>query len=140
MNDCGENPVQRLLRSRFLRFLLVGGFAAGVNIGSRIALSLWLPYPVAICVAYVFGMVTAFVLNRSFVFAQGADAVHVQAMWFTLVNIAALAQTLLVSLLLARYLLPFLGIVGGAETIAHVVGVAVPIFTSYLGHKRLSFR
>jgi putative flippase GtrA len=132
--------VQGLVRSRFLRFLLVGGFAAGVNIGSRIVLSHWLPYPVAICAAFVVALSTAFVLNRSFVFAQGADAVHVQAMWFTLVNLAALAQTLVVSLLLARYLLPMAGIVRGAETIAHAVGVAVPIFTSYLGHKRLSFR
>jgi putative flippase GtrA len=132
--------VQGLVRSRFLRFLLVGGFAAVVNIGSRILLSQWLPYPVAICAAFVVALSTAFVLNRSFVFAQGADAVHVQAMWFTLVNLAALAQTLVVSLLLARYLLPMAGIVRGAETIAHAVGVAVPIFTSYLGHKRLSFR
>jgi putative flippase GtrA len=132
--------VQGLVRSRFLRFLLVGGFAAVVNIGSRILLSPWLPYPVAICAAFVVALSTAFVINRSFVFAQGADAVHVQAMWFTLVNLAALAQTLVVSLLLARYLLPMAGIVRGAETIAHAVGVAVPIFTSYLGHKRLSFR
>ena len=132
--------MQGLVRSRFLRFLLVGGFAAVVNIGSRILLSHWLPYPVAICAAFVVALSTAFVLNRSFVFAQGADAVHVQAMWFTLVNLAALAQTLVVSLLLARYLLPMAGIVRGAETIAHAVGVAVPIFTSYLGHKRLSFR
>ena len=131
--------MQRIVRSRFLRFLLVGGFAAAVNIGSRIVLSLWLPYPVAICGAFVVALSTAFVLNRSFVFAQGADAVHVQAMWFTLVNLAALAQTLVVSLLLARYLLPMAGIVRGAETIAHAVGVAVPIFTSYLGHKHFSF-
>jgi putative flippase GtrA len=132
--------VEGIVRSRFLRFLLVGGFAAGVNIGSRILFSQWLPYPVAICAAFVVALSTAFLLNRSFVFAQGADAVHVQAMWFTLVNLAALAQTLLVSLLLARYLLPMAGIVRGAETVAHAVGVAVPIFTSYLGHKRLSFR
>ena len=132
--------MQGIVRSRFLRFLLVGGFAAGVNIGSRILFSHWLPYPVAICAAFVLALATAFLLNRSFVFAQGADAVHVQAMWFTLVNLAALVQTLAVSLLLARYLLPMAGVVRGAETIAHAVGVAVPIFTSYLGHQRLSFR
>lgn len=132
--------MQAIIRSRFLRFLLVGGLAAGVNIGSRILLSLWLPYPVAICGAFVVALSTAFLLNRSFVFAQGADAAHVQAMWFTLVNLAALVQTLAVSLLLARYLLPMLGVVRGAETIAHAVGVAVPIFSSYLLHQRLSFR
>src|SRR5205085_12287993 len=122
------------------RFLLVGGFAAGINVGSRILFSHWLPYPVAICAAFVVALGTAFLLNRAFVFAQGADAVHVQAMWFTLVNFVALAQTLAVSLLLARWLLPALGVARGAETIAHAVGVAVPIFSSYLLHRRLSFR
>lgn len=133
--------MQRIIRSRFLRFLLVGGLAAAMNFGSRIVLSLWLPYEVAIVGAFLVGLSTAFVLNRAFVFEQGADAVHVQAMWFTLINLAALLQTLVVSLLLARWLLPMAGIGQGlAETLAHAVGVAVPVFTSYIGHKRLSFR
>jgi len=129
-----------LIPSRFMRFVLVSGFAAGMNFLSRIVLSLWLPYTVAICGAFLVGISTAFVLNRMFVFEPGADTVRVQALWFTVVNLAALVQTLVVSLLLARYLLPQLGITQGAETIAHAVGVAVPVLTSYVGHKRLSFR
>lgn len=125
---------------QFLKFLVAGGIAAVANFGSRIALSHWMPYIPAIVVAYLIGMVTAFVLNRLFVFEGAANSLRSQAGWFTLVNLAAVAQTLAISLLLADHLLPALGIVIGAETIAHGVGVLVPVATSYFGHKHFSFR
>lgn len=125
---------------RFTYFLIAGGIAAAANFLSRIALSLALPYPSAIALAYLVGMATAFSLNRRFVFPEGNEHPGRQALWFSLVNIVALAQTLAVSLLLARWLLPTLGVSAWREEIAHAVGVAVPIFSSYIGHRRLSFR
>jgi putative flippase GtrA len=125
--------------SQFLRFLVVGGFAAAVNFCSRIVLSLWLPYAPAIVIAYLFGLTTAFLLNRRFVFTGATNRLHHQMFWFVAVNALALAQTLLVSLLFADYLLPRFGISWHAETIAHAIGVVTPVFTSYVGHKRLSF-
>jgi putative flippase GtrA len=132
--------MRRLVPSRFVRFVLVSAFAAGMNILARIVLSAWLAYPAAICGAFVVGLGTAFALNRWLVFDAGSDKLEVQALWFTLVNLAALAQTLAVSLVLARWALPMLGVVRGTEAIAHAIGVAVPVLTSYAGHKRLSFR
>ncbi|MCY1464530.1 GtrA-like protein [compost metagenome] len=85
-------------------------------------------------------MVTAFVLNRQFVFEKSSSGVHRQAGWFILVNVAAVLQTIAISLLLARWLLPALSIDFHNDTLAHAVGVAVPVVTSYLGHKHLSFR
>lgn len=128
-----------MISPRFARFLLVGGFAAAVNFGSRIALDAVMPYVPAIVLAYGIGMATAFVLNRRFVFTGADNPVSHQAGWFVLVNLAAVAQTLLVSLLLARWLLPALGWTWHPETVAHAFGVAVPVVTSYIGHKRLSF-
>ncbi|MFC4161795.1 GtrA family protein [Chitinimonas lacunae] len=128
------------LSPTFVRFLFAGGIAAGVNIGSRVGYSLWLPYPVAITLAYLTGMATAFMLNRRFVFAPGEQPLSRQLLWFVLVNLAGVAQTLLISLLLARWLLPALGVIRHAEILAHLVGVLVPVFTSFLGHKYLSFR
>jgi putative flippase GtrA len=125
---------------QFAHFLIAGGVAAAANFLSRIALSMAMPYPAAISVAYVIGMITAFTLNRHYVFPEGNEHLHKQAFWFTLVNILALAQTLAVSLLLANWLLPALGVAAWREEIAHAVGVAVPIFSSYVGHRRLSFR
>lgn len=121
-------------------FLIAGGIAALANIGSRIAFSHWLAYAVAIVAAYLVGMVVAFILNRLLVFRAPTHALHHQLFWFTAVNIAALLQTLGISLLLARWLLPWLGFHRQVETISHIVGVGVPAITSYIGHRYLSFR
>lgn len=129
-----------MISRQFLLFLVAGGIAAGVNFGSRIVLSHWLHYVPAIVIAYCLGMVTAFVLNRQFVFEKSSSGVHRQAGWFILVNVAAVLQTIAISLLLARWLLPALSIDFHNDTLAHAVGVAVPVVTSYLGHKHLSFR
>jgi|SRR5580765_8599585 putative flippase GtrA len=125
--------------NRFFRFIVVGGIAAAVNFGSRIVLSRWLHYAPAIVVAYLAGLFIAFLLNRRFVFAEATNRLHHQMFWFIVVNVFALAQTLIVSLLFARYVLPYVGITQHNEEIAHAFGIVVPIFSSYIGHKRLSF-
>jgi putative flippase GtrA len=127
-------------RRQFSLFFLAGGIAASVNIGSRVLLGNLMPYALSIVVAYLLGMLTAFTLNRRFVFPGAANPLHQQALWFALINVAALAQTLLVSVGLARWLFPAMGWTWHPETIAHVVGVMVPIVSSYIGHKRLTFR
>ncbi len=126
--------------NRFVRFALAGGTAAAVNFVSRIALSHFFIYSAAIVIAYLIGMTTAFVLNKLFVFPEGNDGVHKQAGWFVAVNALAVLQTLLISLLLARIVFPAIGFSFHPETIAHAVGVIAPIFSSYIGHKKLTFR
>ena len=127
-------------RAQFLRFVLAGGLAAAANFLARIALSRWLPYAAAITLAYLVGMTVAFLLNRRYVFPQAANHTHHQVFWFCVVNAAALLQTLVVSLLFDEVLLPCLGIRWHAQEIAHAVGIIVPVFTSFLGHKHLSFK
>lgn len=124
----------------FPRFLVAGGIAALANMGSRWLLDLVLPYVPSIVLAYLVGMSTAFLLNRRFVFTASGNGLWRQIAWFSAINVAALVQTVLVSLLLARWLLPAIGWTWQADTLAHVVGVVVPVFTSYVGHKRLTFR
>lgn len=128
-----------MITRQFLLFLIAGGIAAAVNFGSRIVLSHWIHYLPAIVVAYCLGMATAFLLNRTMVFQQSGKALKHQVTWFIIVNLAAVAQTIGISLLLARWLLPALGVDFHNETIAHAFGVAVPVVTSYFGHKHLSF-
>ena len=129
-----------VLTPQFLRFLVAGGVAALANYGSRFLFSLWCPYGVAIVLAYLVGMVVAFVLMRQHVFQAGSGAVHSQVIRFVAVNLLAVLQTLVISLLLARWVLPALGLTQHAEAIAHLVGVAVPVVTSYFGHRMLTFR
>ena len=57
-----------------------------------------------------------------------------------LVNLVAILQTWGISLLLAYHVLPAMGIRMYAPEIAHAIGIVVPVFTSYLGHKYWTFR
>ena len=132
--------IQQFMSRQFLMFLLTGGAAAAINFGSRIVYSLWFDFSSAVILAYITGMITAFVLAKLFVFKQSQQSVHRSALFFVLVNIVAVLQTWAISMGLAYYLLPSLGVTRFVHEIAHAAGVAVPVFTSYLGHKRWSFR
>ncbi len=126
-------------RKRFALFLFAGGTAALVNILSRIAFNWLMPYEVAIVVAYLCGMTTAYLLNKRFVFASSGRGVASEYTRFALVNLAAVAQVWIVSVGLARLVFPAISFIWHAETVAHVIGVTIPVFTSYLGHKHFSF-
>lgn len=132
--------METLLRSQFLRFLLAGGIAAAANFLSRILFSFFVAYEVAIILAYLVGMSVAFVLMRGSVFRADSGGLSRQVVRFSVVNLLAIAQTLVISLLVARWILPAMGILNGAEMIGHAFGVAVPIFTSYVGHRLFTFR
>lgn len=128
------------MSKQFLTFLLTGGTAAAVNFGSRVIYNLWMSFSTAVILAYITGMITAFILSKLFVFSDSQQSVHKSVMFFVLVNLVAVLQTFLISMGLAYYVLPKLGITTLVPEIAHAVGVVVPVFTSYLGHKRWSFR
>jgi len=132
--------IQQFMSRQFLTFLFTGGTAAAVNFGSRIIYSQWCGFSSAVILAYITGMITAFVLAKLFVFKESEQSVQRSAMIFVLVNIVAALQTWLISMGLAFYVLPALGVETFVDEIAHAVGVVVPVFTSYLGHKRWSFR
>lgn len=130
-----------LFKSRqFVLFLMTGGFAALVNIGSRLLYNQWVSFSTAVILAYMSGMMTAFILARMFVFTQSAQSLGQSMIGFTLVNLIAIAQTWLISIGLAYYALPALGVITHVNEIAHVTGVIFPVFTSFIGHKYWSFR
>lgn len=125
---------------RFAKFVATGGAAAAVNVGARWVLQFAVSYEVAVAAAYFVGMVTAFLLARLFVFEATAGMAHREFARFALVNAVAFAQVWLVSVGLARFVFPAIGFAWNAETVAHVCGVVSPVATSYLMHKRFSFR
>lgn len=129
-----------MVSAQFLRFVLAGGVAAAANYGSRFLFSAWMPYAAAITCAYLVGMAVAFVLMRQYVFAAAGQPLLPQVVKFALVNALALLQTLVVSLVLARWVLPRLGVHEHVEATAHLVGVIVPVFTSFIGHRSATFR
>ena len=128
------------MNAEFFRFVLAGGTAAAVNIVARLLLSAVVRFDVAVALAYLVGMATAFILNRQFVFDRSDRGVHSEMMRFVLVNLAALVQVWIVSVGLAEWLFPKVGLTWHAELIAHVIGVLSPVAASYLGHKHFTFR
>jgi len=125
----------------FMSFLFCGGLAAGANLGSRWLFSHWLPYIAAIVLAYLVGMLTAFLLFKFFVFNSAkSKRIPRETIWFIAVNALALLQTLGISLGLADYVFPWLGMRFYSQDIAHCLGVAFPVLTSFFAHNRLTFR
>jgi putative flippase GtrA len=131
--------IRQFASRQFLLFIFTGGIAAMVNFGSRILYSLWVDFSSAIVFAYLTGMVTAYVLARIFVFKQTSLSLGRSALMFVLVNVVAVAQTWWISLLLADNFFPWMGMKTHVREFAHAVGVLVPVFTSYIGHKHFSF-
>lgn len=125
--------------SQFLRFLLTGGFAALVNIGSRYVLNFVMPFEVAVIIAYLIAMVVAYVLARQFVFEKSETGTASESMRFALVNMAAIVIVWVTSVGLARFVFPAIGFTWYADDIAHAIGVALPAITSYFGHKYFTF-
>jgi putative flippase GtrA len=123
-----------------LRYLLAGGAAAAANYGSRFGFSGWLPFEAAVVLAAGVGTAVAFVLMRRYVFAPGGQALRTQMLSFAAVSVASALQTLLVSSLIVRGLAPALGWTQGVEAVAHALGVGFPALTSYLLHRRITFR
>jgi putative flippase GtrA len=123
--------IKQFTSHQFFRFLLTGGCAAVVNFCSRFIYNQWVDFSIAVILAYLTGMVTAFTLAKIFVFKDSDRSVSHSAMIFVCVNMVALIQTWAISVGLAHYILP---------VIAHALGIMAPVFTSYLGHKYWTFR
>lgn len=132
--------IDHFFSKQFLGFLITGGIAATVNFLSRIIYNQYTDFSTAVIFAYITGMITAFILAKIFVFKVSKQSVRRSAIIFILVNILAAAQTWLISMGLYLYILPNLGVQRYAPEIASAIGIAFPVFTSYLGHKRWSFK
>lgn len=125
---------------QFSGFVVAGLIAAAVNWLSRMAFSaLGMSLTPAVICAYVLGMITAYVLMRMFVFEKSDHGAKGEIPRFILVNVVSLVQVWLVTVGL-DYWLPRIGFTWQTDAIAHGIGVASPILTSYFGHRYLTFR
>ncbi len=131
---------QQFLNKNFLLFLATNTFAAAMNFGSRIVFGLFMSYAWSIVCAYIVGIITAYLLCRQFVFQSKKNKPHHEMFYFALVNVTAIGITLLVSLVMFHYGLSFIHDQFLREEVAHFIGICAPIFTSYLGHKYITFR
>ena len=126
-------------KKQFLIFLLTGGIAALSNILSRLGLSRILQFELAILIAYLIGMLIAYVLAKKFVFFNSKKSIKSSLAGFALINLLAIMQTWLVSIGIKAFLINFIESIFITELIAHTSGVILPVFTSFYGHKYISF-
>ncbi|NOT85678.1 MAG: GtrA family protein [Methylococcaceae bacterium] len=125
---------------QFLKFLVSGGVAAFLNWSSRFLFSKWLSFELSITCAFFVGLTSGFLLMRFYVFNARGKPLIFQASKYVFINILALMQTLIISVVLARFVLLQWGVIENVEALAHLVGVLTPVITSYFGHKFLTFR
>jgi putative flippase GtrA len=126
-------------RSQFLKFVIAAGLSVPVNLGARVLLSRVMPYEVAIVVSHLCGMLTAFVLIRSFVFEPSGRRAASELARFTLINVLSVVVTWVVAVGLLRVVFPRVGFATSPELVAHILGLGVASFTSFYGHRRYSF-
>ena len=134
-----------LLSNRFFRFLLAGGFAALINFGSRFFYNMFVDFSMAVILAFMTGLTTGYLLNKIYVFTSSGNTVVQEMSWFVFINMLALLQTWGLSVYLAHLLPEYIPVSGSrghqlSDALAHGAGVLLPVFTSYIGHKYLTFR
>jgi putative flippase GtrA len=128
------------LTSQFGKFLIAGGLAALANFASRFAFETFLGFWGGVAAAYGVGFLTAFVLNKLFVFPASGKRLHEEIGWFLLFNVLAFPVVLgtavvLNTYVLGRWLPPKL-----SETGAHGIAIMLPVFVNFAAHKFVTFR
>ena len=126
-------------KKQFLIFLITGGIAAFSNVISRLGLSKIFQFEIAIILAYLIGMLIAYILAKKFVFFNSKKSIKSSVAGFVFINLLAIMQTWLVSIGIKAILIQFIETIFFIELIAHTTGVLVPVFTSFFGHKYISF-
>lgn len=134
------SPQAFLKLPQVVRFLLLGGLAAAINWLVRFPLSLVLPFPAAVFVAYLIGMSAGFTLYRAYVFPNSRQPVPLQVTLFLIVNALGAVVVMAVSLALLDHLLPAIGWSVLPEAVAHGTAIGVGAVANFFGHKYLSFR
>lgn len=126
-------------RLRFFMFVVAAGLSVPVNLASRVLFSLVVPFEIAVILSHISGMLTAFTLSKLFVFEPSGKPIWSEFSRFTLVNLVSLTQTWIVAVGLVRFVWPLLGMGFYPELAGHFLGLATSAFTSYVGHKHLTF-
>ncbi len=125
---------------QFTLFVVIGSVAATTNFFSRIFYEIYYSFSTSIVLAYCTGMLVAFLLDKRFVFKNSQNHVSVSIFFFVIVNLFGLIQTWCITMFLSIYFLPSFGVVFFLKEISHAFGIAFPAFTSFLGHKYITFK
>ena len=126
-------------KKRFTGFLFAGVVSTLCNLGSRYVFQLAMSYEWALVFANAVGILSAFVLNRWFVFKSTQGVFTSELTRFTLVNLIGIVVSWAASVALYRWLFPAVGFAWHPDLWAHAIGIAVPVIPNYLAHRAWTF-
>ncbi len=133
--------IRLFFSGQFLAFLGAGALAALVNFLVRILLSrAGMEYSLAVALAYLAGMVVAFILFYKLVFRNNTNSLGRSLFGFVMVNLMGILLTVAVSSLLYYRVFPALDFAFYSGEIAHFLGISTTSVSSFIGHKFFSFR
>jgi putative flippase GtrA len=125
---------------QFSYFLISGGVASLLNWISRFFFSQFFDFQTSVVLAFFVGLLSGFFLMRLLVFKRPQNSVKSQVLRYIGVNMFALPQTFLVSVLVLSLMESVTRANYFTEAVAHAAGIVAPVFTSYFGHKYFTFR
>ena len=134
------NLKKREEKRQFFLFIITGGTSAIINIFSRIILSNFFSFEIAILISYGIGMLIAFILAKRFVFLNSNKSIKKSFPAFALVNLISVLQTFFVSIFIKSCLLILFNNLSIIELISHTCGLGILVFTSFYGHKYITFK
>lgn len=126
--------------AEFVRFVATGSLAAISNMIGVWAFEFVTPYPVAVVLGYIVGMVVAFILFQKVIFDHPGTTLSRRVFRFTVVNLIGMGLAWLTSMAMAYWVLPGIGWTFQVKRVANFFGVAVPAFSSYFLHKYYTYR
>ena len=132
--------MSRSINKQFILFILTGGFSAIINLTARIIISNFLRFEISVLISYLIGMITAYYLAKKYVFLNIKKSDKKSFPIFALVNFVAVLQTFLISKYIRIWLMNIFYNLIIIDFISHLCGVIFPIFSSFLGHKYITFR
>jgi putative flippase GtrA len=125
---------------QFGRFLVAGGVALVLHWLSRFVFNLYVGYGWAIVMAYLVGILVAFVLNKIFVFPFSERSVGFELGLFFAVNIAAFPLVWAVAYVLGEWVLRSWLPRDPAFALAHGTAITLPVLVNFVIHKFITFR
>ena len=120
-------------------FILTGGLSAIINLSSRIIISNFLRFEISVLISYFIGMITAYYLAKKYVFLNVKKSYKKSLPIFALVNFVAVLQTFFISKYIRIWVMNIFNNLMIIDFISHLCGVIFPIFSSFFGHKYITF-
>ena len=131
--------LRKSTNKEFILFLLTGGFSAIINLSSRIIISNFIRFEISVLIAYLIGMITAYFLAKKYVFLNIKKSYKKSFPIFALVNFVAVLQTFFISKFIRIWLINIFNNLLIIDFLSHLCGVIFPIFSSFFGHKYITF-